>query len=382
MRQFLIWRTGLARSAMGVLLFLGILLPVVRSQTKDDSKPPQQAPEFYDDPKFTVSDVADPTSLGGHGSNATAATRQSLAEDVQAIKGQSTSAPTNKRDLENALQRDPVNAHLHHQLAELEEHSGNAIAAVKQFQRAAELDPSEQNLLDWGSELVAHGAAEPAGEVFTKGHRLFPRSVRMLVAMGTAWYLRGSYEQAINSLCDASDLEPNNATPHLFLGKILVAENVSGERVRNTLKRFASLQPENANANYLYALSLWKQPSSSQDARVVSQVEALLQKSMRLDPQFGPAYLQLGSVYSEKQDFPNALLTLKKASELDPNSEQAHYRLSQVYRHLGQTENAQREMHAYREAARQHQERMAREQHSKQVFVYAPQAADRPDVPK
>jgi Tfp pilus assembly protein PilF len=222
---------------MGVLLFLGILLPVVRSQTKDDSKPPQQAPEFYDDPKFTVSDVADPTSLGGHGSNATAATRQSLAEDVQAIKGQSTSAPTNKRDLENALQRDPVNAHLHHQLAELEEHSGNAIAAVKQFQRAAELDPSEQNLLDWGSELVAHGAAEPAGEVFTKGHRLFPRSVRMLVAMGTAWYLRGSYEQAINSLCDASDLEPNNATPHLFLGKILVAENVSGERVRNTLKR-------------------------------------------------------------------------------------------------------------------------------------------------
>jgi Tfp pilus assembly protein PilF len=103
---------------------------------------------------------------------------------------------------------------------------------------------------------------------------------------------------------------------------------------------------------------------------------------MRLDPQFGPAYLQLGSVYSEKQDFPNALITLKKASELDPNSEQAHYRLSQVYRHLGQTENAQREMHAYREAARQHQERMAREQHSKQVFVYAPQAADRPDVPK
>ena len=149
---------------MGVLLFLGILLPVVRSQTKDDSKPPQQAPEFYDEPKFTVSDVADPTSLGGHGSNATAATRQSLAEDVQAIKGQSTSAPTNKRDLENALQRDPDNAHLHHQLAELEEHSGNAVAAVKQFQRAAELDPSEQNLLDWGSELVAHGAAEPAGE--------------------------------------------------------------------------------------------------------------------------------------------------------------------------------------------------------------------------
>jgi len=370
MRQFPIRRTRLTSSAIGVVLCLAILPPLLRTQTKNDSKPAQQAPEYYDEPKFRVSDVTDPTNLGGHGSNATAAAKQSLAKDVELIKDQSTSAPTTKIVLEKALQHDPDNAQLHHQLAEVEERAGEPLAAVKEFQRAAELDPSEPNLFDWGSELLAHGAAEPAVEVFNKGRRLFPHSVRMLTALGTAWYLRGSYERATDMLCDASDLEPGNPTPHIFLGKILVAENVSSERLRNTLKRFASLQPENANANYLYALSLWKQPASSQDPHVVSEIEALLQKSTRLDPNLAPAYLRLGIVYSEKQDFPKALIALKKAAELDPNSEQAHYRLSQVYRHLGQTENAQREMHAYREAAKQHEKEIAREQHSKQVFVF------------
>src|SRR5215468_10488329 len=107
MRQFPIRRTRLTSSAIGVVLCLAILPPLLRTQTKNDSKPAQQAPEFYDEPKFRVSDVTDPTNLGGHASNATAAARQSLAKDVESIKDQSTSAPTTKIVLEKALQHDP-----------------------------------------------------------------------------------------------------------------------------------------------------------------------------------------------------------------------------------------------------------------------------------
>ena len=369
---------------MSVIVCLTLCSAVLRSQTQD-TKPAQQTPEFYDEPKFTVSDVADPTSLGGHGSNATAATRESLAKDVGSIKGQSPQAPIDqfrtRVDLENALQHDPGNAELHRQLAETEERSGNSLAAVKEFQRAAELVPSEENLFAWGSELLEHGAAEPAVEVFGKGHRLFPRSVRTLIGLGSAWYLRGSYEQAADKLCDASDLEPENASPHVFLGKILSAENSSTARVRNTLKRYASLRPKDANANYLYALALWK-PANLHDPQLASQVELLLKNATRLDPNFAPGYLQLGIVYGEKQDFPMAMMALKKAAALDPKSEQAHYRLAQIYRHLGQSENAQREMQAYQRSAREREEEMTREQHSKQVFIFAPQVHGEGGDPK
>src|SRR2546430_13519862 len=43
------------------------------------------------------------------------------------------------------------------------------LEAVRQYQRAAELDASEPYLFDWGAELLLHHAPEPAIEVFSKG---------------------------------------------------------------------------------------------------------------------------------------------------------------------------------------------------------------------
>ncbi len=107
-------------------------------------------------------------------------------------------------------------AELHHLLGDIEEKSGNPLEAVRQYQRAAELDPSEPYFFDWGSELLLHRAVEPAIEVFNKGNRLFPHSARMLVALGVAWYSNGSYDQAAQRLCEASDLNPNDPKAYLF----------------------------------------------------------------------------------------------------------------------------------------------------------------------
>jgi tetratricopeptide (TPR) repeat protein len=94
-------------------------------------------------------------------------------------------------------------AELHHLLGEADEKLGNSLEAVKEYQRAAELNPSESNLFDWGAELLLHRAVEPSLEVFTKGTRLFPRSVRMLAGLGASWYARGFYDQAAQRLCEA-----------------------------------------------------------------------------------------------------------------------------------------------------------------------------------
>src|SRR5205807_9940608 len=94
---------------------------------------------------------------------------------------------------------------LHHLLGDIDEKQSNALEAVREYQHAAKLNPTEANLFDWGSELLVHRAAEPAIEVFAMGNQMFPRSVRMLVGLGSAWYARGSYDQAAKYLCEASD---------------------------------------------------------------------------------------------------------------------------------------------------------------------------------
>ena len=55
---------------------------------------------------------------------------------------------------------------LHDLLGQIDEKGGKSVAAVNEFETAAHLEPSEENLFDWGGELLLHRTYEPAIEVF------------------------------------------------------------------------------------------------------------------------------------------------------------------------------------------------------------------------
>ncbi|WP_217551160.1 hypothetical protein, partial [Pantoea sp. GbtcB22] len=69
-------------------------------------------------------------------------------------------------------------ASLHHLLASIDEKLGDSLDAVHEYQHAAQMEQTEPYIFDWGPELLLHHAPEPAGEVFEKGTKLFPKSMR------------------------------------------------------------------------------------------------------------------------------------------------------------------------------------------------------------
>jgi tetratricopeptide (TPR) repeat protein len=297
--------------------------------------------------------------------------------------GQYERARTNVRSLLTAQDKagqgkTREQADLHHLLGEVEEKLGNPFEAVREYQRAAELNPSETNLFDWGAELLMHRAFEPAIEVFTKGNRLFPRSVRMLAGLGVVWYARGSYDQAAQHLCQASDLDPSDPNPYLFLGKMQSVETIQSECLMERLERFVRLQPENALANYYYALSLWKRREGQVDANNAKQVESLLEKAVHLDPNLGFAYLQLGILYSDQEDFSKAVHSFQDAAEANPQLEEAHFRLAQAYSRTGEKLKAKAELQLYDQLSKKTAEQVERERHEIQQFVYT--LRDRPSA--
>ena len=261
-------------------------------------------------------------------------------------------------------------AELHHLRGDVEEKLGNPLEAVREYQRATDLDPSESNLFDWGAELLMHRAVEPAIEVFTKGNRLFPRSTRMLVGLGVAWYARGSYDHAAQQLCEASDLNPDDPNPYLFLGKMQSVETTQPQCVADRLGRFVRLQPDNALANYYYALSLWKQRKGPEDVDNLAQVESLLKKAVELDPKLGGAYLQLGILYSDREDFLEAISAYQRAIEASPRLEEAHYRLAQAYTRTGEMLKAQKELKLYDQISKETSAEVERGRREIQQFVY------------
>jgi len=325
--------------------------------------------QLFDQPNYVVAGVTESAYLGGYGSDAGARSVEALTKATVALKGNASpenSSPIvqTEASIGAALTGDPNNARLHHALAVLEEHSGKPIDALHEFQRAAELQPTEGNLFDWAAELLLHDAPQAASEVFDKGVRQFPDSSRMLLGSAAAFYARADYPQAARRFFEATDLNPSDPEPYLVLADVQAPEITGSGAYVERLARFVRLLPGNAWANYLYATTLWDSKSGSARPESLARAQSALEMAVRLDPTLASAWLQLGMLYSEKQDFHRAIEAYARAISADPALEQAHYRLAAIYRKLGDTQNAQQETIIFdrltRSSTRTHEEERSR----------------------
>jgi Tfp pilus assembly protein PilF len=136
------------------------------------------------------------------------------------------------------------------------------------------------------------------------------------------------------------------------------------------LARFVKLQPENALANYYYAVSLWRRQRNSENAQQLQQIKSLLNKAIALDPTLGEAYLQLGILFSDQKDLAHAIPAYRKAIEVNPQLEQAHFRLAQAYRQSGEASKAQAELKLYEQISKEKRDEFERQHRELQQFVY------------
>jgi tetratricopeptide (TPR) repeat protein len=377
--------------------------------------------QFSDQPTFTVAGVTDWTAAGGHGSDATLRTSESLNREALSLKANEpaksdktlnvdatknteiklttalASAPasfdanhelgtfyldhgryseampllqkafeinssqaSNELDLAHASEKlgdiaqarmhiehllaPGANAETHRVAGEIYEKADQPLLAVREFERAVRLDPSEPNYFEWGTELLFHRAVWQAKEVFEDGVKAYPRSSRLLTSLGAVLFAGALYDEAELRLCEASDLDPDSPEIYLFMGKIEIAAPHPQECAETRLARYAQAYPENALANYFYAMAIWKQHGSSLDPETRQEIEAKLTKAVTIDPGCSDGYLQLGNLSSSQDQFAKAVGFYTKALAANPQSSDAHYRLGVAYDRLGERAKAEREL--------------------------------------
>jgi len=258
---------------------------------------------------------------------------------------------------------------LHHLLGDLDEQLDDPLAAVHEYEQATRLDANEQNYFDWGTELLLHRAPQAALEVFTKGASTHPNSSRMLVGLGAALYANGSYEQAAERLCAASDLNPRDSVPYIFLGKIKRTAPVPLRCADERLARFVKEQPENALANYYYAMVIWKNGRESQSAGDLQRAHELLKRAVSIDPQLTEAHLQLGIIASEKGELQEAISAFKQALTANHQLAEAHYRLALAYKQSGEAPKAQQEFQLYNEISKEESASLERQRRELRQYL-------------
>jgi tetratricopeptide (TPR) repeat protein len=261
-------------------------------------------------------------------------------------------------------------ANLHRLLGGVDENLNDPLEAERQYERAVSLDPSEQNYFAWGSELLLHRAAAPALEVFGKGVRLHPTSARMLAGLGAALFTSSSADEAAQRLCQASDLEPDNPAPYLFLGEMQEGTAAPLPCVEQKLARFAANQPKNALANYYYGLALLKGHRASENPHDLQHAQSLLERASVLDPKLDVALLQLGNLHFSAGGFQEAIDAYGKAIAVNPLGSEAHYRLGIAYKRAGEESKANAEFELFKRLDKTEADKVEQQRRELRQFLF------------
>jgi tetratricopeptide (TPR) repeat protein len=286
-----------------------------------------------------------------------------------------TGHTSDARLLVQSMLRNKNTGELHNLLAQIEEKDGKFVMAANEFGIAAHMDPSEDNLFDWGSELLLHRTYEPAIDVFRHAALRYPNSPRLQIGLGMALYSRGLYEESVKALLEAADLNPSDARCYLFLSKAYDSSPNQTEEVIQRFRRYSELEPNNALAQYYYAMSLWKGKRSEGQGPDLKTVESILKKSIALNEKLPEAHMQLGNLYADQHEYAISIPEYVRALELNPNLPEAHYRLGTDYVHAGQKDRAQEEFDIYKKQRAQHMAEVDKERAEVQQFVYSSKAA-------
>ncbi len=277
--------------------------------------------------------------------------------------------PQQARPLIRALLAKKDTGELHTLLGRVDEKEGKYLEAENEFAAAAHMDPSDDNLFVWASELLLHRTYEPAIVVFREGTRRYPKSPRLWIGLGMSLYSHGEYNESIAALLAAADLNPTDPRCYLFLSKAYLSAPSHADDVIERFRRYATLKPNNGTAQYYYALGLWKGGRLENPDIDYAKVAALLERAISLDPKLADAHLQLGILYTDQRVYDKALPEYQRALELEPTLADAHFRLGRYYLHAGDKVKAQGEFEAFRALQAQHQAQVDKERADVQQFV-------------
>ena len=262
-------------------------------------------------------------------------------------------------------------AELHSLLGEVEEKSRNYLSSAAHYEQAARMEPSEQNILNWGAELLLHQTFAPAIEVFKAGTQRFPESAELHNGLGIAFYGAGQTDDAVRAFFRASDLTPSDPLPLTFLGKACDAASLSlADQIRSRLQNFLDRNAQSAEFSYYLAMCLWKTNQTESKADRDAQVESLLKHAVTLDPNYADGYFQLGVLYAEERKYTEATEQYDLALKINPNAANTHYRLGQALARLGNQTRAQEEFAVFEKLRQSESDATNKEQNQIQQFVY------------
>jgi tetratricopeptide (TPR) repeat protein len=222
-------------------------------------------------------------------------------------------------------------------LGDIHEKRGDALAAVHCYQAAITLEPAEErHRLALALELLRHQTFNAALVVLNQSASLFPKSIRIKILVGLAYYFVDRSADAVQALLEAAELDAQDETAARYLGEITLEDTATpNAQATNHICKFADEHPRDKTAGAFCGGILLRVARDSGDISRRAYIIRRLQHAARVAPTEPTARCQLGKAYEWAEQWNEAKTEMESCVRLDPNSPDSHYQLSRVYRRLG-----------------------------------------------
>ncbi|MBZ5595088.1 MAG: tetratricopeptide repeat protein [Acidobacteriia bacterium] len=241
-------------------------------------------------------------------------------------------SPTALASLRDAGSADPDVVYLRGKIME----SLGDGSAAQQIVSACHLEPANETFC---AEAAAGAMRQ---DKFVEALRLLqpaleksPRSVALLSSAALAQFRLGRYGDALQSYRSALEQAPNQDAPreglgflYYMTGDLQAARSVVEEGLKNSNADFYLA--------YLDALILFRLSSQTRP-----QAAASVERAIRTNPRFAPAYFLRGKILMDQNNAAAALADFERAVEVDPKYPLPYYKMAQIYSRQGRTREAE-----------------------------------------
>lgn len=214
-------------------------------------------------------------------------------------------------------------------------------AAGKHYAAAARIRPSASNIYMLGIEFLRHWTFGPAAKVFAAGVKKFPKSTRMRVGLGVAYYGGGNYNKAIPVFAKLLEAHPDNAMYAELLGRNCTVLTEGMQPQCEKLVGFSERHPHNAVLATYTAISILHRPY---DPKRIAMARRLLKTAIQAKPHLARARFAMGLLLQNEHKWKESIPQLQEAIRMKPKYAAAHYRLALAYSHAGEHAKAQQEI--------------------------------------
>lgn len=158
------------------------------------------------------------------------------------------------------------------------------------------------------------------------------------LTLARTYYGQGNTEKAVEYFKRAVKIQPANIQAKFFLATAL--ERIGNDReALQEYRAILKIAPENANGNLGLGVLLIKLEGNASAEGLKA-----LQKAVAINENLYEAQITLGKALLRSNLLEQAIVHLKKATEINPLIPEPHYQLALAYRKLGKKKEAENQM--------------------------------------